>query len=274
MYMRLTRALCAAAAAGATIAAFGLTAAGTAGAATGPVRAFNNNHFAGNHTRPATRLAPVFVTRHLAGYHTATSETRRFRYAATTLQMTACPLPIARTKNPVAVVALFGGTTRDAEVDVLCNGGAGSLLFFDQKSATTHAQGAFHLSPRVGDRLRISVSRNVAAHRDSFTVTNLRTGGSQTVRVTTSAAVVYRHAFMGSAISSNANVLPLPATNTLLWTFANSRVITNGGVRGTLRGPWAAAKYIDRTAGGVTVMTPSTLSASGAGFSTHLHAAA
>jgi len=274
MYMRLTRALCAAAAAGATIAAFGLTAAGTAGAATGPGRAFSNNHFAGNHTTSATGAAVVFVTRHLAGYHTATNETRRFRYAATTLQMTACPLPIARTKNAVAVVALFGGTTRDAEVDVLCNGGAGSLLFFDQKSATTQAHGAFHLSPRVGDRLRISVSRNVAAHRDSFTVTNLRTGGSQTVRVTTSAAVVYRHAFMGSAISSNANVLPLPANSTLLWTFGNSRVVTNGGVRGTLRGPWAAAKYIDRTVGGVTVMTPSTLSASGAGFSTHLHAAA
>ena len=271
MYIRITRALSAAAAAGATIAAFGLTAAGTAGAATGP--GVNNNHAAGT-AGAATGSAPVVFNHHFAGYHTASSNTWRFRSVATTLSVTNCPIGIAASKNPVAQIELFGGTNWSADIDVLCNGGAGSLLFFDQKSATTHAQGAFQLSPRVGDRLRISVSRNVSTHRDSFTVTNLRTGRSQTVRVTTSAAVVYRHAFMGSAISSNANVLPLPANNTLLWTFGNSRVITNGGVRGTLRGPWAAAKYIDRTAGGVTVMTPSTLSASGAGFSTHLHAAA
>ena len=274
MHIRITRTLFAAAAAGAAVAISGLTAAGTAGAATGPLRAFNDHHFAGNHTAPATGAAPVFVSRYLAGYDTATTDSLRFRYAATTLQMTACPLPIARAKNAVAVVALFGGTTRDAEIDVLCNGGAGSLRFFDQKSATTQAHGAFQLAPRVGDRLRISVSRNVSTHRDSFTVTNLRTGRSQTVRVTTSAAVVYRHAFMGSAISSNANVLPLPANSTLLWTFGNSRVVTTGGVRGTLRGPWAAAKYVDKTPGGVTVMFAGPLSASGAGFSTHLHAAA
>jgi hypothetical protein len=30
----------------------------------------------------------------------------------------------------------------------------------------------------VGDRLRISISRNVSGHRDSFTATNLRTGRS------------------------------------------------------------------------------------------------
>jgi len=273
MYIRITRAIFAAAAAGSTIAVFGLTAAGTAGAATGPSRAFNDHHFAGNHTAPATGAALLFVTRHLAGYNTATTDSLRFRYAATTLQVKACPIPIARTKNPVALVSLFGGRSWDAEVDVLCNGGAGSIFYFDQKSAATHASGAFRLSPRVGDRLRISVSRNVPGHRDSFTITDLRTRRSQTVRVTTSTSVVYRHAFMGSAIGSNANVMPLPASNTLLWTFSSSRVVTNGGVRGTLRGPWAAAEYIDRTAGGVLVMYPGKLSSTGGGFSTHLHAA-
>jgi hypothetical protein len=273
MRRSITCAILGAAATGATIATFGLTAAGAAGAATGPVRAINTNHFAGNHTAPATGTALVVITRHLAGYHAASSETRRFRYAATTLRVKACPIPIARTKNPVAVMALFGGRNWDAEIDVLCNGGARSIFFFDQKSATTHASGAFRLSPRVGDRLRISISRNVSRHRDSFTVTNLRTGRSQTVRVTTSTAVFYRHAFVGSAISSNADVMPLPANNTLLWTFWSSRVVTNGGVRGTLRGPWAAVKYIDRTAGGVLVMYPGKLSAAGGGFSTYLHAA-
>src|SRR5262245_17842586 len=273
MCRRFARAIFAAAAAVATIATFGLTAAGTAGAATGPVRAFENNHFTGSQTASVTGSALVAITHHLAGYHTASSETRRFRYVATTLRMKACPIQIARTKNPIAVMALFGGRNWDAEIDVLCNGGANSIAFFDQKSATTQASGAFRLSPRVGDRLRISISRNVSNHRDSFTVTNLRTGGSQTVRVTTSTAVFYHHAFVESAISSNADVMPLPANNTLLWTFWSSRVITNGGVRGTLRGPWAAVKYIDRTAGGVLVMYPGKLSSAGGGFSTFLHAA-
>jgi hypothetical protein len=237
------------------------------------VRAFSDNHFAGNHTAPATGAALLVVTRHVAGYGTATTESLRFRSAATTVQVKACPTSTTRAKNPVAFVSLFGGITWDAEIDVFCNGGAGSAFYFDEKSATTHATGFFRLSPRVGDRLRLSVSRNVPGHRDSFTITDLRTRRSQTVRVTTSASVVYHHAFMGSGVRSNADVMPLPASDTLLWTFSGSRVVTNGGVRGTLRGPWAAVKYIDRTAGGVLVMYPGTLSSTGGGFSAHLHAA-
>jgi hypothetical protein len=256
MRRRTTRALFGAAAAGAAIAAFGLTAAGTAGAATGPV--------------------PVLPTHHFAGYHTAAlgSDHWRFRHVATTVPVKACRIPIARAKNPVAQVELFGGSANwSADIGVLCNGGAGSVFFFDQRSATTDAQGAFRLSPRVGDRLRISISRNVSAHRDSFTAANLRTGRSLTVRVTTSTAVVYHHAFVGSVIGSNADVMPLPATRKLLWTFRDSRVVTYGGVRGTLRGPWTTVKEIDRTVAGVTVMNPGALSSSGAGFSTYLHAA-
>jgi hypothetical protein len=270
----ITRAIFAAAAAGAAIATLGLTAAGTAGAATGPARMVYGHHLAETGTAgAATGPALVLVTRHFAGYHTASSETKRFRYVATTLAVKACQVPIARRKNPTGHIELFGGTNWSADLDVLCNGGASSVGFYDQKSATIHASGAFGLSPRIGDRLRISISRNVSAHRDSFTATNLRTGRSQTVRVTTSARVVYRHAFVGSLIDSNADVMPLPATNTLLWTFRNSRVVTYGGVRGTLRGPWTTVKEIDRTSGGVTVMYPGKLSSTGGGFSTYLHAA-
>jgi len=273
MCRRITRAIFAAAAAGATIATFGLAAAGAAGAATGPGRVFNNNHLAGHHAASARGPALVFFNPHLAGYQAATNEIRRFRYGATTLRVNACPIPIARSKNPVAVMALFGGRNWDAEIDVFCNGGTRSIRYFVQKSATTHALGAFRPTPRVGDRLRISISRNVSRHRDSLTVTNLRTRRSQTVRVTTSTAVSYHHVFMGSGIRSNADVMPLPANNTLLWTFQGSRVVTTGGVRGTLRGPWAALKYVDRTQGGVTVMHPGNLSSTGARFSTYLNAA-
>src|SRR5262249_21601564 len=154
-----------------------------------------------------------------------------------------------------------------AAIAVFCNGGAGSVGFYVDKSATTHAQGAFRLSPRVGDRLRISMSRNVPGHQDSLTATDLRTRRSQTVPVTTSPAVVYHHAFVGSFIDRNADVMPLPATSKLLWTFQNSRVVTYGGVRGTLLGPWTTFEEIDRTSAGATVMYPGTLSSSGASFS-------
>ena len=272
MGRRIARAIFAAAAAGATIATFGLTAVGAAGAATDPARVADNHHFVGYHNASARGPAVVVTTRHFAGYHTAPNNQRLFRYVATTLRVSACQLPIAPNKNPIADMELFSRNW-DAQIGVLCNGGANTIGYFDQKSATTHATGTFRLTPRVGDRLRISISRNVSGHRDSFKVTNLRTRRSQTVRVTTSTAVRYRHAFVGSLIGSNADVMPLPATNTLVWTFQSSRVVTTGGVRGTLRGPWAAAKEIDRTVGGTLVMYPGKLSSTGASFSTYLHAA-
>jgi hypothetical protein len=250
MYRRIARVVFAAAAAGAVIATFGLAGAGTAGAATAPV--------------------PVVYGNHYAGYDTAYNGNWRFRYVATTLPVKACR--IAPSKNPDAEAQLWSAKWL-AVVAVSCNGGAGSVGFYVDKSATTHVQGAFRLSPRVGDRLRISISRNVPGHQDSLTVTDLRTGRSQTVRVTTSAAVVYHHAFVGSFIDRNADVMPLPATSKLLWTFQNSRVITYGGVRGTLLGPWTTFKEIDRTSAGATVMYPGTLSSSGTSFSTNLHAA-
>src|SRR5215475_1202831 len=232
MCRRIARAILAAAAAGATIATFGLATAGAAGAATGPGRALNNNHIAGYHTASARGPALVVITRHFAGYHTASNEIRKFRYVATTVRVQPCRIPIDPNKNPFADIELFSRNW-DAAIGVLCDGGAHSIFFFDQRSATAHASGTFRLSPRVGDRLRISISRNVAGHQDSFTVTNLRTGRSQTVRVTTSTAVVYHHAFVGSEIDRNADVMPLPATSELLWNLRNSRVITYGGVRGT-----------------------------------------
>jgi len=208
-----------------------------------------------------------------AGYGTALAENWRFRSVATTVPVAACA--IAPTKNPAAVVELDGaaGTKWVAQIAVFCNGGVGSIVFFDQKSATATAQGAFVLSPRAGDRLRIGISRNVAGHQDSFGVTNLRTGRSQIVRVTTSTAVVYHHAFLGAAvINSNADLTPRPATRKLLWAFSASRVVTYGGLAGTLLGPWSTLEAVDRV-GAVTFMFPSALSSGGAGFSTFLHAA-
>jgi hypothetical protein len=216
----------------------------------------------------------VLYTSNFAGYHTASSDTLRFRSVATTVPVAACQIGGDPSNSPDAHIELFGGAAWSAAIDVTCNGGASSVSFFDQLSAVTQAAGTFRLSPRVGDRVRISISRNVSGHQDSFTATDLRTRRSQTVRVTTPAAVVYQHAFVGSAIYRNADVMPLPSTSRLLWTFQNSRVVTYGGVRGTLLGPWTTVAEIDRTSVRITVMYPGTLSSSGSSFSTYLHAAA
>jgi hypothetical protein len=257
MSRRIARTIFGTAAAGAVIAALGLTTAGAAHAATGRVQGVYANHSAGYD--------------HYAGYDTASSNNWLFRYVATTVPVQGCR--IAPDKNPAAVVQLWSGTTWLAVIAVFCNGGAGSVDFYADKSATTHAEGAFRLSPRVGDRLRLSIYRNAPGHQDSLTATDLRTGQGQTVRVTTSAAVVYHHAFLGSVIYSNTDVMPLPAARELLWAFQNTRVVSNGGVSGNLAGPWSTFEETDQTSGGVTVMYPGTLSSSGASFSTYLHAA-
>jgi hypothetical protein len=257
MPRRIARTIFGAAAAGAVIAASGLTATGTAHAATRQVRVFYGDHSAGYD--------------HYAGYDTASSNNWLFRYVVTTVPVQACR--IAPDKNPDAEVQLWSGTKWLAVIAVFCNGGAGSVDFYADKSATTYAQGVFRLSPRVGDRLRLSIYRNVPSHQDSLTATDLRTGQSRTVRVTTSVAVAYHHAFLGSFTNSNADVMPLPAARELLWTFQNTRVVTYAGVSGTLFGPWATGVETDQTSAGVTVMYPGTPSSSGASFSTYLHAA-
>ncbi len=250
MFRRFTRVIIAAAL-GAAIAAFGYTATASA----------------------ATRAIPVLYTTDFAGYHTASSDTLRFRYVATTVRVAVCPTGTDPSSAPDAHIELFGGSYWSADIDVTCNGGEASVSFFDQLSAITQAAGTFRLSPRAGDRVRISISRNVPGSQDSFTATDLRTGRSQTVRVTTPVAVVYQHAFVGSAIYSNAAVMPLPPTSRLLWTFQDSRVVTAGGIRGTLLGPWTTVAEIDRTSARITVMYPGPLSSSGTSFSTYLHAA-
>jgi hypothetical protein len=265
MGRRIARAIVAASAAGATVAVLGLTAAGTAGAATRPLQAAHYPHAA-----VATRSGPTAASTLIAGYGTAVLENWKFRSVATTVPVAPCK--IAPSKNPFALAQLVTGTKWAAQIGVFCNGGSGSIAFFDQKTASTSSEGVFKLTPRVGDSLAISISRNVASHVDSFTVTNLRTRRSQTVRVTTSTAVVYHHAFLGSAVvnSNAADLTPLPPTAQVLWTFQSSRVVTYSGIAGSLRGPWATLRIVDRS-GAVTFMYPGVLSSGGAKFNAILN---
>ena len=59
----------------------------------------------------------------------------------------------------------------------------------------------------------------------------------------------------------------------VLWTFQNTRVVSSGGIAGTLLGRWATFAETDQTPAGAAVMYPGTLSSRGARFSTYLHAA-
>jgi hypothetical protein len=264
MGRRVLRAILAAAGAGATVAVFGLAAAGTAGAATGPLPVAYHPHGA-----VATRSGTVAVSNAIAGYGTAVLENWKFRSVATTVPVAPCRIGLA--KNPIALVQLVTGTRWAAQIGVRCNGGVDSVAYFDQKSATASATGSFKLTPRTGDLLAISISRNVAGHVDSFTVTSLRTHRSQTVRVTTSTAVVYHHAFLGSAVlNSNADLTPLPATAEVLWTFQSTRVVSSGGIAGTLRGRWTTLRVIDRS-GAATLMYPGVLTSGGANFNAILN---
>jgi hypothetical protein len=181
MSRRIVRTILGTAAAGALIAALTLTTAGTAHAATMRVQRTNDNQSAGYD--------------HFAGYDAGYNNSWLFRYVATTAPVKACRM--APDKNPDAEVQLWSGTKWLAVIGVFCNGGAGSVGFYADKTATSYAQGAFRLSPCVGDRLRLTIFRNAARHQTSLTATDLRTGRSQTVRVTTSAAVAYHHVSWG-----------------------------------------------------------------------------
>jgi hypothetical protein len=91
MSRRIVRTIFGTAAAGAVIAALGLTTAGTAHAATGRVQGIYANRSAGYD--------------HYAGYDTAYNNNWLFRYVVTTVPVKACR--IAPDKNPAAVVQLW-----------------------------------------------------------------------------------------------------------------------------------------------------------------------
>ena len=79
------------------------------------------------------------------------------------------------------------------------------------------------LAPSVGDVLRISVFRNVAACRDEFTATNTRTRNTKRVTVRTPCRRVYRHAQPGAILTDISGTWSPPAANVLLWSFQLQR---------------------------------------------------
>ncbi len=251
----ITRALLAAAVAGATITTLGVISTGTAGASTG-----------------TTAITSV-VTQNQAGYFTG-SGTRRFRFIATGVTVTSCqPSSVIATQadNPDAEIWLLSSGSAFAFISVTCNGGLGSVAFGDD----FHAVGVLGLSPGVGDVLRISIFRNRLLSRDEFTATNTRTGRKEHVTVSTPAGIRYIHAQADSFAPDN-SAITLQTSQIPLWSFASTDVTTNSGVHGGLTGPWSTSELIDTidgTSTGHVVMFPSSLTNNGHDFSTLLNTA-
>jgi len=221
MHMRRTKTSLAIAAAGLTMATVGLAGALPAAAS------------------PSTADAPAatVIDTNFAGY--LTGGNWRFRYVTAEVPMAACRS--AANQNAVASIALKSNIFSEiAHIDLRCGGGHGSVMF----GTAPKADGHFQLSPSVGDVLRLSIFRNVAACRDEFTATNTRTNNTKMATVRTPCQVVYRHAQPGATLTNISGTWSPPAANVRLWEFRNVTITSYNGTRGTICGPWPTEKHL------------------------------
>jgi hypothetical protein len=185
----------------------------------------------------ADPAATAVIDTNFAGY--LTGGNWRFRYVAADVPMAACRA--VANQNAMAGIALKSNIFSEiAHIDLRCGGGHGSVMF----GTTPKAQGHFRLSPSVGDVLRISVFRDVAACRDEFTATNTRTHNTTRVTARTPCQLVYRHAQPGATLTDISGTWSPPAANVRLWAFRNVAITSYNGTRGTICGPWPAEKHL------------------------------
>jgi hypothetical protein len=239
------RAFAATAAAGATVTTLGLLGGGVAGAT----------------ARPSAQ--PALYTQSVAGYKTGGWN---FRYIAATVKVPASQ-PVAANSG-VAAISLDRGNDYLAMISVKAGGGWGTVAFYEKNFAI----GKFHLTPKVGDVLQISIYRDKWTGKDHFAVTDTTTGKSREEVVATPATLVPRHATFGCWIG-NAQVIRPPA-DVRLWAFKDAALTSYNGAHGTTVGPWTTHQLIDTTTGtptGAIVMYPSYAWNSGANFSVWLN---
>jgi hypothetical protein len=233
MHRRITGLIVAAAAAGGAIIALVLPPGSLAGAA----------------TTASHRGIPAIYTKRSAGY--VTGGNWRFRFVQTYVTIPPCPPDPGN--NALASAGLAGGRYL-ASIAIVCGGGPSSVGYLDHH----FGNGAFRLSPRAGDVLRISIYHDQKSSRDYFTAADVSTGRAQTVTVTTARDVVFWHAVL--AVSVDNTKVTSPARDLRLWSFQQSRVTSGSGIRGWLRGPWATRRLVDTvtgTAAGAVIMSPS-----------------
>jgi hypothetical protein len=246
MRTRIRRALFAAAAGAAltTLGMAGISAAGAATAAPQPIG-------------PFFTPAAVGFTQGVAGYQT---DGRWFRFVSTTLTVSAPTVPDAN-----AGVALIGlaSSSNGGNIAVAPGGGSGSVFWF-----TAGQQGAFNLSPSVGDKLTISVFYDRKGH-DFFTATDLTQNKTQTVKVNVG-TITYNSAGLAALVLGTVDP---PAASTPMWNFTGSHVTTYTGDKGTITGPWATTPLIATSTGnshGTVVASPTALANGGQDFTAML----
>lgn len=242
MRRHVTRMFLAAAAAGVTITASGLVAAGTASAATAPQRIYTNA---------------------AAGYF-AQGNGQRFQRIETSLKVP--PRQPAAGNSALAEISLYGGRTHAEAILVLPGGGRGSVSY-----ATARGVKAFALSPRAGDTLKLSIAYDQRTHRDRFAVTDTRTHQTAAVTLATGGKVNYTQASFDATIQNSK--VRNPAHDIQLWAFSNSGLTNYSGHRYTILGPHGTFEVIDTTTGtshGKVVMSPSSLRNGGRDFAIYL----
>jgi hypothetical protein len=198
-----------------------------------------------------------------AGYGTSG---RWFRYVSTTVTVppqVVPPSPGAPSQRGDAVIWLNGiGSVVPAQIIVAPAGGPVSWV-------DPGGSGTFRISPRIGDRLTLSIYYDRNGH-DYLTATDITRHTTQTVR-TNVPKMTYLHARLFAVV--NNDVTP-PLADTPIWQFTNSRVTTYRADHGTLAGPWTTTKSIVSTNGAssTVIASPSGLSNGGQDFTAWLRA--
>ena len=230
----------------AAAAGIALTTAGPAGAAVPAVAATRS-------------LGPPEYSSAWVGYGTGG---RWFRYVSTTV--TVPPQVVPPSHGGSATVWLNGiGSVVPTQITVAPGGGPVSW-------GDPGGSGTFRISPRIGDRLTLSLYYDQHGH-DYLTATDSTRHTTQTVR-TYVPKMTYLHARLFAWVDND--VTP-PAADTPLWQFTNSRVTTYSGDHGTIVGPWTTSKTIvstASTASGTVIASPSGLSNGGRDFGVSLRA--
>ncbi|MGO9079985.1 MAG: hypothetical protein ACLQDY_13220 [Streptosporangiaceae bacterium] len=241
----ITRTHRTAAAAGIALATLGLTGAGAPA------------------TAAARSLSPPQYTIGDAGY---ISTGRWFRFVSATVTVPAVIPSADHICNMLITLRNTAPMRPRADILVRQGGGAGSVGWANSPVLTP-----FAMSPKIGDRLRVSIYYDRSGHT-YFTAADITQGITRTVRVNTGTVTYNVATLIGNAGSGP---VPPPPAGIRLWKVASTRLTTYTGTRGTVTGPWQTSQIIQTSTGtssGTVMRSPSGLSDGGADFGVWLRA--
>jgi hypothetical protein len=252
MHTRVTRALMAAAAAGATGTMLALTAPGAAQAA--PMKHHG-------------LTGPVVVTDH-AGYLAGVGAAWRFRWVTATFTVLSCADPAAShgwTGNGVEIGA--SSTVWEAELGAGCDPGTGAAVdFVTVDNGHVNMPVQLPMTPAAGTSLTVSIYYSRATGFLRFTVTDNSTGDTDIRTHLVGGTANYYGAEVGSQFGG---VISAPPADVKTGAFIRCALTTYNVTRGTMLGPWHTSQVIATTtgtAGGALIADAPVLWKGGANF--------